>query len=140
MVRYVAVRGPVFTHNDVYVTVRRVVAHVIDLIIVGLPLLIVEAVAPDAWAAYAVAFVLIYLLYFGAFQGVTGWTWGKLLVGIRLVNAEGATPGPGPAIRRSLTLFVEVLGVIGLLAVLSSPWRQRAGDRWADTYVTRRFA
>jgi hypothetical protein len=33
MVRCVAVPGPVFAQHDVYVTVRRVVAHVIDLLI-----------------------------------------------------------------------------------------------------------
>jgi uncharacterized RDD family membrane protein YckC len=68
-----------------------------------------------------------------------GWTWGKLLVCIRLVDAAGDPPGAGLATKRSLTLFIEVVGVIGLFAVLSSPWRQRGGDRWSGTYVTHRL-
>jgi hypothetical protein len=55
-----AASQPVFQSQQTKVTVRRVAAHLIDLVIVWVPLLVVEEIAEalDAWAKYIVIFGL----------------------------------------------------------------------------------
>ena len=49
-------------------------------------------------------------------------------------------PGPlgtGALIKRTLPLLIEYFYVVALFSMMSSGYRQRLGDRWADTFVVR---
>jgi uncharacterized RDD family membrane protein YckC len=78
-----------------------------------------------------------HVAYFVVLQKRRGRTPGKSLVGIRVVDADGATPGTGALVRRTVPLLIEYLYVIAFIGMMSSAYRQRLGDRWADTYVVR---
>jgi hypothetical protein len=78
-------------------------------------------------------------------QGITGWTPGKLLTGIRVRKAEGGPPGLGKAaIRWVLWIadgFPYVLpGLTGFIVALSTPGHRRVGDMAASTFVVKRAA
>jgi hypothetical protein len=73
-------------------------------------------------------------------QGLRGATVGKVLTGIRTVNEAGNPPGIGPALVRGLLWIVDaapycIPGLVGFIVAVSSPERQRVGDRVANTWV-----
>ncbi len=70
-------------------------------------------------------------------QGLTGGTVGKLLLGLRVVRADGQRAGIGwCALRTVLLLSVDALCfVIGLVVALSSVGHRRVGDMAASTFV-----
>ena len=88
-----------------------------------------------------VAFELLgYPLYFGLYWWfyTTGWSPGRALVGIRIVDEQGGRPGARRGIGRLLMSFIStlILGV-GYLAMLWSPTKQTWHDGAAGTYVVR---
>lgn len=84
-------------------------------------------------------FVLLVLL-----QGVTGWTPGKLLTGLRTVRADGSKPGIGMALVRWLLLIVDMqpcgIPLVGFITALTTQGHRRVGDMAAKTFVVRRSA
>ncbi len=73
-------------------------------------------------------------------QGLTGRTIGKTVVGIRTVDANGQPCGIGKAVKRWLLLVVDFLPgilpmLVGFVTALTWPGRQRIGDRVAKTWV-----
>jgi len=79
--------------------------------------------------------------YYSFFEGVFGGTIGKLLLGMRVVNAEGRNCGLGRALVRNLLRIIDALPfayIVGAALVDSSDKRQRLGDRVAKTYVVAR--
>jgi uncharacterized RDD family membrane protein YckC len=77
-------------------------------------------------------------VYFAVCEGLTGTTLGKRLFGLRVVRAaDGRRCGPGAAvIRTALRLIDNVLfSLPGIAAIVTSPRRQRLGDRAAKTLV-----
>ncbi|HJQ30465.1 MAG TPA: RDD family protein [Rubrobacter sp.] len=82
--------------------------------------------------------LVVYLGYFVVFEGLSGRTLGKMLLGIEVVRAEdGRPPGPGRAALRAL-MFLAVDGLAGLFVILASSRHQRLGDMAANTLVVRR--
>ncbi len=82
------------------------------------------------------------LFYWGVLPGMTGWTPGKRLLGLRLVRADGSPPGAGKGVVRSLLWVVDgfpyfLPGLIGFIVAMSTPRRQRVGDQVARTFVVR---
>lgn len=90
---------------------------------------------------------LLGIAYYVILQGQTGWTVGKLLVGIRTVKADGAICGIPKAFLRYLPLLIPVLipavgpllgslvGIAEFILILAHRRRQRMGDLLAKTYV-----
>ncbi len=90
---------------------------------------------------------LLWLVYWGYWigalvilQGVKGFTPGKGIMGLRVVNDEGNPPGPIKALVRSLLLIVDMLpycipGLLGLILLLTSKDHTRIGDKAAKTHV-----
>lgn len=79
--------------------------------------------------------------YYSFFEGVFGGTIGKLLLGMRVVNAEGRNCGLGRALVRNLLRIIDALPfayIVGAALVDSSDKRQRLGDRVVKTYVVAR--
>jgi uncharacterized RDD family membrane protein YckC len=100
--------------------------------------LLAAAAADDAATAlFFTTWIGLTLLQFIVLQGATGFTLGKWLVGIRVVDANGLPPGILAALKRNLPLLLEWTTLIALVAMWRSPNAQRLGDRWAGTYVVR---
>lgn len=85
---------------------------------------------------FLIDYVLVLALYWWYYT--TGWSPGRALVGIRIVDEQGGRPGARRGIGRLLMSFVStlILGV-GYLAMLWSPTKQTWHDGAAGTYVVR---
>jgi uncharacterized RDD family membrane protein YckC len=70
-------------------------------------------------------------------QGLTGYSPGKFIARVKVVDELGHPPGAWKALLRTLPLLIEQYGIVGIWAALRNPARQRFGDRWAGTYVVR---
>ncbi|RTE11186.1 RDD family protein [Paenibacillus whitsoniae] len=90
------------------------------------------------WLWIAVIFSYIFIM-----EGLLGWTIGKLLLGIRVVDEEGKVPGLLKSFIRTLLKIVEANpmllggGLAGIVSLVSKK-RQRLGDMLAKTYVVKR--
>jgi len=78
-------------------------------------------------------------------QTFTGWSVGKLLLGLRVVKEDGTKPGFLKALGRWALLLVDLFpyfipGLTGFIAALSTPGHRRVGDLAARTYVVKRAA
>jgi uncharacterized RDD family membrane protein YckC len=72
--------------------------------------------------------------YFAGFEiGSGGRTPGKMALRLRVVTAEGGTPGPGSLLIRNLVRTVDVVFGVPLMAI--DPLARRLGDRLAGTLV-----
>ena len=101
---------------------------------------------------YQLMSALLALAYYVILQGMTGWSLGKRMVGIRVVNATGAVCGIPRAFVRYLPFLIPALipavgpilgGLIALaefILILAHRRHQRMGDLMAKTYVVRREA
>ncbi len=95
---------------------------------------------------YLAITILIWLAYHGLVQGLVGATPGKLVTGLRVVNAAGAPAGIPRNLLRSSTLAVGwlafgvgffIAALVGAILILGGRDHQRVGDRLAKTYVVR---
>jgi uncharacterized RDD family membrane protein YckC len=86
------------------------------------------------WGATIVLFVL--------FQGVTGWTPGKLICGVRCVREDGRPPGFVKALVRWLLWIVDgfpyIAPLVGFIVGLTTVGHRRVGDMVAKTFVVGR--
>ena len=118
---------------------RRAYAFLIDA---GLILAVVYMVAPFAGgrlfsATSAIIDVFVFFGYFVFTTGIFGRTLGKWVAGIKVVDAEGNSPGVAVAIPREMAgrfVAVVVLG-IGLIWIAYDSRRQGWHDKIAGTYV-----
>ena len=123
---------------------KRVGAYIIDSIVVVV-LLGIAAVMDDA--SYAGGGILIIgwllsMLYWLGPTARSGQTWGKKMVGIRVVLADGSPPGWGRAFMRQVVgVGIEAVlmyAIIGLVSYLWPLWdknHQTWHDKIAGTYV-----
>ena len=94
----------------------------------------------DDTTLFVVLDLIGYPLYFGViwWYYTTGWSPGRALVGIRIVDEQGGRPGARRGIGRLLMSFISTLIVgVGYLAMLWSPTKQTWHDGAAGTYVVR---
>jgi uncharacterized RDD family membrane protein YckC len=77
--------------------------------------------------------------YFVVLEGGWGVTFGKLVMGLRVVDRRGRAPGFARALIRTLVKLVEVnpllAGLPAGVIALRSKTRRRLGDMLAGTYV-----
>jgi uncharacterized RDD family membrane protein YckC len=121
---------------------RSLAAFLDYLVVVALAFVWLVAVAflatwlTPAWAP-ALMVVGWFLLEWGYFAGLEvatgGRTLGKMAVKLRVVTAEGGTPGPGPLLTRNLVRSLDL--IFGLLLMVLDPLSRRLGDRLAGTVV-----
>ncbi|MGI5240507.1 RDD family protein [Dactylosporangium sp. CA-139066] len=149
--------------GNVHVTGRRVVATLIDLLVLGvgyrllaaslgLPLSLSsqldgtnEATDGDFASRVAdnypaiLAYFGIVALYYIVLESVWGRTIGKWVTGIRVVTATGGKPGFLPVLARTAFRLVDGFAsyLVGFLVAVSSSRRQRVGDMVANTLVIR---
>ncbi len=95
----------------------------------------------EGWLVVIAAVVV--LAYYLGLESVKGWTVGKYVLKLRVVDRNLNPPGIGRGLVRTLCRLVEVNpfllgGVPAGIIVLVSPRKQRLGDILADTYVLKR--
>ena len=126
----------------------RLVATIVDVIVMFVIMYVIalatgntsdegfEMSGAPAFLGFAIS-----ILYYIAMEATSGATLGKMLVGIKVVRTDGTSPiGWGPAIIRNLLRIVDGLFVyvVGAILVMTSPTKQRLGDRVAGTVVVKR--
>ncbi len=123
----------------------RMLAVLIDFLIIGLLLLLVFIVASilahrSGWAA-ALGVLVIYTImwgYFALFEGLRdGQTPGMRKVGIRVVGDTGHGVTFAEAVARNMVMPVDVFAGLGLIVMAIHPRGKRLGDLLAGTVVIR---
>jgi len=91
-----------------------------------------------SWPALASYLCLLALFYAGYFTGTTGQTPGKLMAGLRVVDAAGRPPGYLRSVARALVGLVGTgLVGLGLLPIAFDPAGRALHDRLFRTRVVR---
>ncbi len=100
---------------------------------------LIEEVQASSGTFYLVFFACLFIYYL-LLEATAGATVGKLLLGMRVVMADGARASGGAVVLRNLVRIPEalLLYVPAAVSCLSSTRRQRLGDRAARTVVVRR--
>ncbi len=86
-------------------------------------------------------FLFIIFAYFILMEAYVGWTVGKKVLQMRVVNEEGDKIGLSKSALRNLLRMVDGLpafNILGMALIGRSPRGQRFGDRVAGTYVISR--
>jgi uncharacterized RDD family membrane protein YckC len=136
---------------DVHVTGRRVLATFVDAIVFGVVSAILTEVSGTRTTQSSLDFTrlstggsfllfAVVVLYYVLMEGLLGRTIGKMVAGIRVVDAaSGNRPGIGKAIIRTLLRIIDGIGayLIAFVVVISSDRRRRLGDMAAKTLVVR---
>ncbi len=85
---------------------------------------------------------LINTVFYVLLQGLTGGSIGKLLLGLRVVDADGQIAGVAKSFVRTLLWVVDAitcgLPIVGGSLMVTKAGHQRFGDRVAGTYVVRK--
>jgi uncharacterized RDD family membrane protein YckC len=145
-----AARPVVGAHEDVHVTIRRILATLIDFLVfaaVGSAMAyffgtfaVHDAFGVEfhltgvAWLIFSGLIAIYYILM----EGYLGQTLGKMVVGIKVVReGTGEVPGLKAATIRTLLRLVDGLAsyMVALVAVSVTEKRQRLGDMTAHTLV-----
>lgn len=136
---------------------RRLVAHLFDLVIVfiifyAVGMQVAEqagGVTEDGFAlegtpalvTMALSFVFS-LVYFVVTEGRNGQSFGKMVMGIKVVSADGSPCSLRQAFTRNFLRIIDglFLYLVGIILMLRSKHKQRLGDRVAETVVIRKAA
>jgi uncharacterized RDD family membrane protein YckC len=97
-----------------------------------------SAGGPGPFVGIGLALLLLVVL-----QGLTGWTIGKLLTGLRTVKEDGSAPGISKALLRWVLLVIDGLPcipLVGFICALTTQGHRRVGDMAAKTFVVKRSA
>jgi hypothetical protein len=85
---------------------------------------------------------LINSVFYVVLQGLTGGSVGKLILGLRVVDADGQLAGMRRSFLRTFLWVVDAitcgLPIVGGALMVSKPGHQRYGDRVAGTFVVRK--
>ena len=85
-------------------------------------------------------FLFIIFAYLILTEAYVGWTVGKRIMRMRLVDGNSDKIGFSKSVIRNLLRLVDGLpafNLLGIILIVSSPTGQRFGDRVARTYVIR---
>lgn len=122
---------------------QRAVSALIDIlikIIVGTIMMGIVASLGLSWdhffSVYTLLLFSLILLYDILFEYLNaGRTLGKMMMGLRVVTADGSKPSFATAFVRAVFFFVEGYSGFGIVAMLFTKDNRRLGDLAADTYV-----
>lgn len=126
---------------------RRIFACVVDSLIIGAVYISVIAMSKGS-ATFLKPFenlidfaflATITFAYYFVQEGVFAVTIGKSILRLRVVSVDGEPCSLSASFTRNLVRFLDwlpLLYLIGAIAVLASPRRQRIGDRIGATIVT----
>ena len=125
---------------DFWIVVRRWMATWIDNLLFLALLGLLATAGQRQPVAAVVTFLVFGALYYPLLEGLAGVTLGKLLCGLRVVDADGQRPGVLKGILRTLGRLVDINpllmgGLPAAIAVMTTRGRQRLGDMLAKTWV-----
>ena len=135
--------------QETRVTPRRVIQYIIDDILVGIIPGIVWWLVGDrgsglmhaiGWLIAVVVAVLIMIWYWVLRPyGHGGQTFGMQWLGLRIISKDGDRANKTQLVIRWILLIIDTLfiGLVGLITMLFSHYRQRVGDHAAKTLVVR---
>jgi uncharacterized RDD family membrane protein YckC len=133
--------------------IRRLIAFIIDSVIVGVGTLIIAGIIliPFILAAAVTGWPLVFnpfigpffvgilsVLYFALLESWFGWTFGKRLMNLRTMRLGGQRPSLDVALVRNISKIYWILVLLDVIIGLATPGdpRQKISDRMADTTVT----
>ena len=90
-----------------------------------------------------IVFLFIIFAYLILMEAYVGWTVGKRILRMRVVDVVGNKIGLSKSIVRNLLRLVDGLpafNIMGIVLIITSPKGQRFGDRIAKTYVVKERA
>jgi uncharacterized RDD family membrane protein YckC len=137
---------------EVHVTGRRVLATIVDAIVISLLVWVLAMLFGTTSAeggqigftlggvGTLASFVLVFA-YYALLEGYLGQTVGKMLFGIKVVREDtGEVPGLGAAAIRTVLRIIDGLFayLVAFVTVLASEKNQRFGDMAAHTLVVRK--
>ena len=85
-------------------------------------------------------FLLVIFAYFVLMEAYVGWTVGKRMLGIRVIDEMGNKIGLAKSLIRNLLRLVDGLpafSILGIILIIYSSEKQRLGDRIAKVYVSK---
>lgn len=112
----------------------RAIGYLIDV----LPIWILGILTFWSWPLRLLVGLLgfAYFIYLGHLDGVTGQTPGKVVMGTRVVNAQGNVIGSGNGIARKFSHIVDsVVCLLGWFLPIVDESRQTIADKIMTTYV-----
>jgi uncharacterized RDD family membrane protein YckC len=135
---------------DVKVTGRRIVATILDGIVLGLLYRASTGIFGGHYdsgldftrltSKAGLGWLVVTLLYYVLLEGLFGRTVGKFVTGIRVIDGKtGRAPGIFMALNRTLLRIIDSFGgyLLGWIVVILNDRRRRLGDMAADTLVIR---
>ncbi|HEX9015742.1 MAG TPA: RDD family protein [Chloroflexota bacterium] len=127
---------------------KRFVALAVDSVVLGVLGYVIAAftggTTSDGFSLNGLPAMLWFLVSFAYYillEGLLGATVGKLVLGIRVVKADGSKCDIGAALIRNVLRIVDFLPfayIVGIILIAASKQRQRVGDRVAGTVVVGR--
>ena len=143
---------PTTTAMDVHVTGRRVLATIVDGVVLGLLFVVMSMLFGSSSAQGGqvnasleglpfLMYLVLVVAYYVLMEGYLGQTLGKMLLGIKVVReATGGVPGIQAAAIRTVLRIVDGFFsyLVAFIAVLASAKNQRLGDMVAHTLVVRK--
>jgi len=87
-----------------------------------------------------IVFLFIIFAYLILMEAYIGWTVGKRILGMKVVDGSGNKIGLSKSAIRNLLRLVDGLpafNILGIFLIATSPKGQRFGDRIAKTFVTK---
>ena len=87
-----------------------------------------------------ITFLFIMFLYVVLLEGLSGATFGKWIVGLRVVRVDGSAPGFTKGLLRNILRIVDglpALSILGIVLIASTVEKTRFGDLIAGTRVVR---
>ena len=85
-------------------------------------------------------FLFVIFAYFILMEAYAGWTVGKKVLGLRVVDSDGNNIGLLKSVIRNLLRVVDglpTMNILGVILIALSPRGQRFGDRIAKTFVVK---
>ena len=148
----VASGTPTATAVNVHVTGRRVLATIVDGVLLGLLFFVMSMLFGSSSAEGGqvnaslnglpfLMYLVLVVAYYVLMEGYLGQTVGKMLLGIKVVReGTGEVPGlQGAAIRTALRIVDGFFFyLVAFISVLASAKNQRLGDMVAHTLVVRK--
>ncbi len=135
---------------DVRVTGRRIVATILDGIVLGLVYRALTGMFHTTYTSNldftrltskaGIGWLIFAILYYVLLEGLFGRTVGKAVTGIKVISADtGAVPGMFSALVRTLLRVIDGLGgyLLAWIIVVLGDRRRRLGDMAGCTLVVR---
>jgi uncharacterized RDD family membrane protein YckC len=143
---------PTATAVDVHVTGRRVLATIVDGVLLGLLFFVMSMLFGSSSAEGGqvnaslnglpfLMYLVLVVAYYVLMEGYLGQTVGKMLLGIKVVReGTGEVPGLQGAAIRTVLRIVDgfFFYLVAFISVLASAKNQRLGDMVANTLVVRK--